>query len=87
MSLSGGRPFCMFGSCREALPIFGSGRETLPTDWKWAVGPLGGPGVVRSPSQMSGMVRRPSQMSGSDWETSGMSGSGLEAVPDVREWT
>ena len=70
MSLSGERPFWMFGSCREAPRIsrrpsrlFRSDRETLPNVWEAL------PEIRKSR------------------KTPWMSGSGLEALPDVREWS
>ena len=84
MSLSGRKPFWMFGSCREALRISGrpsrlsgSGREALPDVQKWSGGPPGCPGVVGWPSQMfeSGRMTIPNVR---EWS---------EALPDVRVWS
>ena len=70
MSLSGRRPFWMFGSCREAPRIsrspsrlFRSDRETLPN-------------VREALPEVRKSLKAP-------W----MSGSGLEALPDVIEWS
>ena len=57
MSLSGGRPFRMSGSCREPLLMSGSGREALPNIRAWLRGPLKCSRVVGTTSQISGSGR------------------------------
>ena len=52
-----GRPFGMFGSCREALQMFGCDQEALPDVRDWWGCPPESPGVVERPSQMSGSDR------------------------------
>ena len=73
MSLRGGRPFRMSGSCLQALPDV---REDLPVVREWSGDTLGCPGVVRGPHGCPGVVGRPSRMSGSCRET----------LPVVQEW-
>ena len=72
MSLSGGRPFWMSRS----------GREALPDIQAWLGGPPKCMGVVGWPSRRSGI---PSQMYLSGGRTFQMSGSGWEAFPDVQK--
>ena len=74
MYVSGGWPFRMTGSVREALPDvqewLGSppgSPEALTGFWLWSVGSPECPGVINMPSQMSCSCR--------------------EALPDVREWS
>ena len=69
MSLRGGRPFRMSGSCREALPNV---REDLPVVREWSRDPSECPG---GPPRFPVVVGMFSLMSGSVWE----------AVPDVQE--
>ena len=73
MSLSGGRPFWMSGSSRQALLDV---REALPVVWVWSGDPYGCPVVVVVSPGCPGVVRGPSRISGSGWE----------ALSDVREW-
>ena len=100
MSLSGEKPFWMFGSCREAPRIsgrpsrlYGSDRETLP-NVREAL-----PEVRKSRKTpwMSGSsletlpdVREwsgyPSECPGVVWRHCRMSSSGQEAIPDVQQW-
>ena len=47
----------MSGNGREALRMFGSGREALPDVWEWSGCPPGCPSVVRRPSRMFGSGR------------------------------
>ena len=84
MSLRGGRPFRMSGSClealsdvREALRMLGSVWDALPalSDVREkSAGPPGCLGVGGSPPECPGVNTWPAWMSGSVWE----------ALPDIR---
>ena len=84
MSLRGGRPFRMSGSCRVTLPDV---REALPVVREWSGDPSECSGVVGKPSQMCG---RPFQMSGRPHRCPGSVRKALsdirEALSNVREW-
>ena len=69
MSLWGGRPFQMSGSCREALSDV---REALPIVREWLGDLPGFPLVLGVPPGCPGVVGMPS------W----MTGSGRNALPD-----
>ena len=97
MSLRGGSPSRMSGSCRETLLDACEGWGALPDVRQLSGGPPGCPGVVGSPSQMSGSGR---ESLPDVWEWSGgspgcpgvvvrlswISRSGRKALPDVWEW-
>ena len=86
MSLRGGRPFKMSGSCREALPdvpeggrqsrLSGSSRKTRPDVREWWEALPDVRDRSGGPPGCSAVVRRPSRMCG----------SGRVALPDIREW-
>ena len=71
MSLIGGRPFRMSGSCREALPNV---REALPVVPEWSGDTPRCPGVVRRPSRLFGSGRETLQ-------------NVRNAPPNIREWS
>ena len=85
MSLRGGRPFWMSGSCQEAprksrrpSRLSGGGRETLPDVRECLGDPPGCPGVpigcLGAPTGCPILVDWPSWMSETGWE----------GIPDVR---
>ena len=95
MSLKGGRPFRMSGSCRVSLSDV---REDLPVVREWSGGSPGCSRVVGWPSRMSlssqealpnvwewsgGPLECPGVVESPPW----MSGCGQVALPDVREWS